>query len=137
MPYERPGDAVRVVAGIDVMSGQIASDDGWAGRVVKTATPAADEPRATRGLVRAGESYNLRPLHVADVLIVSAGSTGIAAWDITGVAKGDLLYITDATNVISTTAGSGKRVLGKVVSLAGEQGAPTNIVRVNLDEKVA
>lgn len=136
MAYERSGDAVRVVAGIDVMHGQLASDDGFVGRVIKTSIPAQDAARATRALVLAGESYNLRPRNVAEVKIVSTASAGVAAWDITGVTKGALVYITDATNVLTLAAAGGKSVLGKVTHLAGEQGTPANTVRVDLQQKV-
>lgn len=136
MAYERPGHALRVTAGVDVLHGQPASDDGHVGRVIKTATPAQDATRATRGVVVAGEAYNLRPRGVMEVSIVSTAGAGVAAWDITGVTKGALVYITDATNVLSLAAAAGKSVLGKVTHLAGEQGTPTNKVRVDLQQKV-
>lgn len=135
MAYERPGNALRVTAGIDVLHGQLASDDGHVGRVIKTETPAASTARASRPLVEAGEAYNLRPRGVAEVQIVSLASAGVAAWDLTGIAKGDLVYITDATNVLSNAAGAGKRVAGKVTHLAGEQGTPVNYIRVDLEQK--
>jgi hypothetical protein len=136
MSYERPGHAVRVTASADVLHGQPASDDGHVGRAIKTATPASDAPRATRGVIVAGEAYNIRPRGVMEVAIVSVAGSGVAAWDITGVAKGQLVYVTDAGNALSLAAGAGKSVLGKVTHLAGEQGTPTNRVRVDLQQKV-
>lgn len=127
MPYERPSAslAVRVTAHADVRHGAIAYDGGWVGRVVKTETPAADAPRTDRDLVAAGEDYNLRPHGIAEV-----DNTNLA-----GIAKGALVYITQATNAIGNAAGAGISVVGKVTHLPGEQGTPTNRVRVDLDVK--
>lgn len=137
MSYERPGSALRVTAGVDVMHGQLASDDGHVGRVVKTETPGADTTRAERPLVSAGEAYNTRPRGVAEVKIVSTASAGVAAWDLTGIAKGALVYITDATNALAAAGGAGLRVAGKVTHLAGEQGTPTGFIRIDLEQKTA
>jgi hypothetical protein len=134
MPYETNGKALQVVASANVRHGSLASDDGHVGRVIKTQTPAQDTLRANRNLVVAGEAYNIRPRGVAQVLIVSVAAEG--AWDITGVTKGQLVYITDATNVLSLAAGGGKSVAGKVTHLAGEQGTPANMVRLDLQQKV-
>ena len=135
MAYERPGAAVRVTAGVDVRHGQLTSDDGHVGRAIKTSTPAQDVARASRPIIVAGEGYNSRVRGVAEVQIVSQAATGVAAWDLTGIAKGDLVYITDATNALSNAAGAGKRVAGKVTHLAGEQGTPTGFIRIDLEQK--
>lgn len=125
MPYERPGKAVRVTAGVDVRHGAAAADDGWVGRAIKTAIPPQDGLRADRNLIKAGEGYNLRVRGVMEV-----DNTTLA-----GAVKGDLVYITTATNAISNAAAAGKVVLGKISHLPGEQGTPTNRVRVDLEQK--
>lgn len=135
MSYETTGKALRVVAGVDVRHGQLASDDGHVGRVIKTDTPAQDQARGLRDIVAAGTSYNLRPRGVSEQKIVSLAVTGVAAWDLTGIAKGDLIYITDATNALSNASGAGKRVAGKVTHLAGEQGTPAGSFRLDLEQK--
>jgi hypothetical protein len=126
MPYERPGNAVPVTAGVDTRHGDAAADDGQVGRAIKTLTPAADALRANRNLILAGEKYNIRVRGVMEV-----DNTNLA-----GAVKGDLVYITTATNAISNAAGAGKVVLGKIVFLPGEQGTPANRVRVDLQQKV-
>jgi predicted RecA/RadA family phage recombinase len=126
MPYERPGACVRVTAGVDTRHGDMAADDGHVGCAVKTAIPAQDVLRASRNLIVAGEAYNLRVRGVHEV-----DNTTLA-----GIAKGDFVYITTATNAISNAAGGGKVVLGKVTHLPGEQGTPSNRVRVDLEQKV-
>lgn len=126
MPYERPAGAERVVASVDVRHGAMAADDGFCGRVVKTLTPSADTPRNLRNMVLAGEEYTIRTKNSGEV----DNST------LAGIAKGALVYITEATNAISNAAGVGKIVLGRVTHLPGERGTPTNMVRVDLDSKV-
>ena len=125
MPYERPGNAVRVIAGVDVRHGAPAADDGFVGRAVKTDTPAADLVRADRDLIKAGQAYNLRPRGVMEV----------SSTNLPGIVKGALVYIVTATNVIAASSAGGNVVLGKVTHLAGEQGTPTGFVRVDLELK--
>lgn len=125
MAYEREGDALFVTAGVDVRHGAPAADDGFVGRAIKTLTPPADGLRADRDLIKAGESYTMRPRGVMEVLNTN----------LPGAVKGDLVYIATATNVISNAAGAGKVVLGKITNLPGEQGTPSNMVRVDLELK--
>jgi predicted RecA/RadA family phage recombinase len=124
MPYERPGNAVRVTASVPVRHGALALDDDWVGRVIKTETPGADTPRADRNLVAAGEGYNLRPRGVAEV-----PTTGLA-----GAEKGDIVYI-DESNALHLTAAAGRVAAGKITHLPGEQGTPADRLRVDLEQK--
>jgi len=121
-----PGSVAYVVAGVDVRNKVVAADDGYAGVAIKQLTPAADAPRTDRNLIEAGESY----------LLLLTGKADVAAADLPGIAKGALVYVTEATNAITAAAGAGKLVLGKVSELPGERGTPADIVRVNMDQKV-
>jgi hypothetical protein len=128
MPYNaEPGKVAYVTAGVDVRHGALACDDGFCGTAVKQKTPAADTVRASRDLIVAGEAYLLL---IAQV--VEAPRAGALA----SVVKGDLVYITAADNTLATTSGAGKQVLGRVASLPGERGTPSDKVRINLRQKV-
>lgn len=123
--YHRPGRAVPVVASAAVRHGAPASDDGYVGSVVKTRTPAQDAVRADLDLVAAGEGYNLVVTGIIEVPLA-----GLEA-----AVKGQLIYIANATNALGLAPGAGISVLGKLWTLAGEQGGGTAKVRVNLNEK--
>ena len=126
MPYNaEPGHVQPVTAGVDVRHGAPAADDGYVGTAQKLHTPGADVVRADRDLIKAGEEYHL----------LVHGLIEVPTTNLPGAAKGDLVYITTATNAISNAAGAGKVVLGKVASLPGERGTPSGTVRVNLNEK--
>lgn len=125
MPYERPGNAVRCTAGVDTRHGAAAADNGWVGIAVKTTIPPADGLRASRDLIVAGETYNLRVKGVHEV-----DNTNLS-----GAAKGDLVYIRTTDNAIANATSTNYVVLGKITHLPGEQGTPTNRVRVSLDLK--
>jgi predicted RecA/RadA family phage recombinase len=125
MPYETEAKTVRVTAGVDVRHGAPAADDGFVGRAVKTATPAADALRANRDLIVAGEAYNLR----------TKGTMSVPNTTLPGIAKGALVYIDPDDNVIAAAQAGNNVVLGKVTHLPGEQGTPSNAVRVDLEQK--
>jgi predicted RecA/RadA family phage recombinase len=125
MPYETDAKAVRVTAGVDVRHGAAAADDGWVGFAVKTAIPSADGLRASRDLIVAGEAYNLRTKGIHEV----SNAT------LPAIAKGALVYIDPDDNVIAAAQAGNNVVLGKVTHLPGEQGTPTNRVRVDLEQK--
>lgn len=127
MPYHADSRSKRVTAGVDVLHGNPACDDGFVGSAVKTATPAADSPRATRQTIVAGEAYNLITDGVIDVPLA-----GLEA-----AVKGDLVHIAAATNALSlNNPGAGRQPLGQVSELAGERGGPLDRLRVDLDKKV-
>lgn len=128
MPYNaEPGDVAYVVAGVQLNHGDIASDNGFVGVAVKQDIPAADAARANRAIIAAGKAYLLRITGVVEAPL---------AGPLAGVAKGDLVYVTDASNVLATTSGAGKTVLGRVCSMPGERGTPADKVRINLNIKV-
>lgn len=128
MPYNaEPGHVAYVVAGVQLNHGDIASDNGFVGEAVKQKIPAADAARANRAIIAAGEAY---------VLLITGVVEAPLAGPLSAVAKGDLVWVTDATNVLVTAAGSGKTVLGRVCSLPGERGTPADKVRINLNIKV-
>jgi predicted RecA/RadA family phage recombinase len=125
MPYETEAKAVRVTAGVDVRHGAPAADNGFVGRAVKTAIPAADGLRASRDLIVAGEAYNLR----------TKGIMEVPNANLPGIAKGALVYIDPDDNVIGPAQAGNNVVLGKVTHLPSEQGTPSNMVRVDLEQK--
>ena len=128
IPYNaEPGEVAYVVASKQLTHGAIATDQGFAGEAVKTQTPSAETPRNQRNIILAGESYLL-----LIGKIVEAPASALA-----GVAKGTLVYIAAADNSLSTTSGAGKLALGKVSSLPGERGTPSNLTRINQRQKVA
>lgn len=121
-----PGDVAYVTASAPVRHKAPAADDGYVGVAIKQAIPGADTPRADRDLIAAGEGY----------VMLLKGKADVNAADVPAIAKGALVYITEATNAISNAAGAGKVVYGKVSELAGERGTPADKVRVNLELKV-
>lgn len=125
MPYETEAKVVRVTAGVDVRHGAPAADDGFAGIAVKTAIPSADGLRASRDLIVAGEAYNLRTKGIHEVPNTNLPS----------IAKGAFVYIDPDDNVIAASQSGNNFVLGKVTHLPGEQGTPTNRVRVDFELK--
>lgn len=135
MAYERPGSAVRVVAGAAVRHGALAADDGHVGRAIKTLTPSQTVARADRDLINVAEEYNLRPRGVSEQPIVQTASSGRPAYDLTGITKGALVYIVTATNALELTAGAGKIPAGKCTHLAAEQGTPAGYFRLDLEQK--
>jgi predicted RecA/RadA family phage recombinase len=125
MPYNTESRIVRVTAGVDVRHGAPAADDGWVGTAVKTDTPAADLVRANRDLIAAGTAYNL----------ITSGTISVPNTNLPGIAKGALVYIDPDDNAIAAAQAGNNVVLGKVTHLPGEQGTPSNAVRVDLDLK--
>lgn len=127
MPYNaEPGEVAYVTAGVAVRHGAPAADDGFCGTAVKTATPSAETVRADRNLIAAGEGYTLL---IDGVIEVPAAS-------VPGIAKGALVFIDPDDNVVSAAQAGNNVVLGKVASLPGERGTPSDKVRVNLELKV-
>lgn len=127
MPYNaEPGEVAYVVFSKACNHGDLVTEQGFVGVAVKQQTPAADAPRTTRNQIAINESGLLLTSKVAEVPAAS----------LPGVAKGALVYVATADNSLSTVAGAGKLVAGKVASLAGERGTPTDKVRINLRQKV-
>lgn len=129
MPYERPSGslAVPVTAHAQINHGQCAYDGGIVGIAVKTVTPPADTVRSSRNVIASGESYNLRPHGVHELPVTGLGTLTL----------GELIYITQSSNALGVSSGAGISVVGKIVALAGTQGTPTGLCRVDFDQKVA
>lgn len=127
MPEYRPGRVRNdVVAHAAIVHGQIAYDGGVVGEAVKTAIPAQDAPRTTLQNIAAGEPYNSIITGV-----VSAPLAGLEA-----ATQGQLIYIDTTTNALGLASGAGKVPAGRVAYLAGQQGGPTDRIRIDLNQKV-
>lgn len=134
MPYNaETGEVAYVVAPRAWVHGQLGAiaaasgTGGICGTVVKTQTPAADAARGTRANIASGEACLLLIDRVVEAPAAS----------LPGVVKHELIFIATADDSLSTTSGAGKLVLGKVYSLPGERGTPSDKVRINLRQKVA
>lgn len=126
MPYNRPGHVqVDAVATKAIAHGTITWEDGMPGVAVKTREEQIAAGTAARSQIAIGEAFNLIVKGV--VQVANAG----------GFVRGDSVYITKATNVLSK-AGPASATLGKVgvvSEIAGQRGTPTGQMRVNLDLK--
>lgn len=125
MPYSRPG-LVKYVT--NTSGGNIAhlapvSQSGAVGQAIKQKAP---DPVA--GLVNPQQIANGE-----DFIVLVKGVVQVANTGITGVAKGDAVYIT-AANALTTTVGTNAK-FGRVVSIAGQRGTPAAMVRIDLDGK--
>lgn len=127
MPYNaEPGDVAYVTFTKACTHGDLVTEDGFVGVAVKQQTPAADAPRTSRNQIAAGE---------AGILLISKIAEAPAT-SLSGVSKGQLVYVAAADNSLGTASGTGQLVAGKVSSLPGERGTPSNVVRINLKQKV-
>lgn len=127
MPYNaEPGDVAYVTFTKPCAHGDLVTEEGFVGTAVKQQTPAADAPRTSRNQIAVGE---------AGLLLISKVVEAPAA-SLSGVTKGQLVYVAASNNALGTTAGTGQLVAGKVCSLPGERGTPSNLVRINLKQKV-
>ena len=121
-----PGNVAYVVAGVAARHKTIVCDDGYAGVAIKQKIPPADGVRADRDLIAAGEAY----------IVALRGKCDAPAASLPGIAKGAMVYVTEATNALATAAGAGVVPLGRVSELAGERGTPADKVRINMDQRV-
>lgn len=129
MPYNaEPGEVAYVTFTKACTHGDLVTENGFVGIAFKQVTPPADAARSTRNLIAVSEKGMLLIDHV-----IEAPATGV----LSGVAKGALVYVTVTDNSLALSAGSGKLVAGKVSTLPGERGCPSNLVRINLRQKVA
>jgi len=124
MPYKRPGNMKYVTATKAVMHGDPCVEENWTGVAVKQKAPSASAGSGTpQKQVAVGENFAI--INKGIVLVHS----------IIGAARGTLIYITAATNALTTSAG-GNVVYGRIVELGGERGTPAGKMRVDLDSKV-
>jgi Uncharacterized conserved protein (DUF2190) len=122
MPKQKAGGHYYTTATKAVRHGAPTVEQGVAGIAVKQVEPPLTGAYADRDLVAIGEAFEI--LHKGQVEVDT----------VAGFAKGDPVYITAATNVLSETA-AGNVAFGRVVEVAGERGTPTGQVRIDLDER--
>lgn len=124
MPYSRPGTVQEVVATKVSTHGLPAIETGIAGVAVKQTAPAIGTALSTRKTIAIGETFAI--IYKGEVEVASVGAS----------VRGDDIYITAATNVLTATA-AGNVPFGRVVKVAGNQGTPTGRQRIDLDAKGA
>jgi hypothetical protein len=128
MPYNRPGPGVYVVnGGTPIQHGTPQYNSGFVGVAVKQRARAWSDGFAIQATIDANEPYFLITKGVVQV-----PNTGISA-----NVKGDTIYMTNATGVLTPTGpGSGTvSKFGRIVEIAGSRGTPANKVRIDLDTK--
>lgn len=122
MPYNRPGRGVYVTnttASAALTHGQPVKEGNFVGIAVKQVSPGFDSTIADATTIEDDEEYFLITKGVVQVDEVS------------GFAKGDVVYITSANALTETSSGNTK--FGTVVETENERGTPTNKVRIDLD----
>lgn len=136
MPYNaEPGEVAYVTFSKACVHGALVTEQGFVGVAVKQETPSQDTPRSQRANIAISE---------AGVLLIDKVAEVPASAPIAAPAKGLLVYIKAADNTLhlavdALTGGvlnAGFLVVGRVASLPGERGTPSNIVRINLRQKV-
>jgi predicted RecA/RadA family phage recombinase len=100
---------------------------GFVGVAVKQLARTWSDAFAVQATIDAGEPYFLITKGVVQV-----PNTGISA-----NVKGDAIYMTNATSVLTPTGpGSGTvSKVGRIVEVAGSRGTPAGRVRIDLDTK--
>jgi hypothetical protein len=136
MPYNaEPGDVAYVTFSKACTHGDLVTEQGFVGVAVKQETPSQDTPRNQRNAIAVSE---------AGLLLISKVAEVPASAPIAAPAKGLMVYIKAADNTIHLAAdaltggvlNAGFLIVGRVCSLPGERGTPSNIVRINLRQKV-
>ena len=127
MPYSRPGRGVYVTntsTSAAIEHGSPSKEGNFVGVAWKQVQPGFDSVIADASSIEDDEAYFLVTKGVVQVDFVA------------GFAKGDFIYITDATNVLTKTGGAGKTPYGVVTEIQGVRGTPTGKVRIDLDHKI-
>lgn len=127
MPYERPGERYYPAAATKAVNhGDPCEEDGIVGVAIKQqpAPFGTGLGAAVITQVQVGEDFVIDCKGIVEVPAIGSPS------------KGELVYITDATNALGNAGGAGTHVFGRIVELAGERDTPTGKMRVNLDLKV-
>ena len=125
MPYNRPGRSVKVQnteISAALTHGTPVSEGVFTGVAVKQVAPGFDSVIADATTIADDEFY----------LIINKGVVQVDF--VAGFAKGDAIYITPATNVLTET-GSGELPFGTVVEIENVNGTPDGKVRIDLDLK--
>lgn len=127
MPYSRPGRGVYVQntsTSAAIQHGQPSKEGNFVGVAWKQQGVGFNTVIADATTIADDENYFLVTKGVVQVAFVA------------GFAKGDFIYITDATNVLTKTGGAGKTPYGVVTEIQGVRGTPTGKVRIDLDHKI-
>ncbi len=121
MPKHKSGGHFYCTATKAVRHGAPCIEQNVKGIAVKQKDPGYLGAFADRNLVAISEQFMI--LHKGQVEVDT----------VAGFAKGELVYIIAATNVLTESA-AGNVPYGRIVEVAGERGCPTGKVRIDLDE---
>lgn len=129
MPAQRPGNSVYVTNSKDgdtlpLSSGQPATEDSFVGVAVKQKARSFADGLANQAVIDEEEEY----------LILVKGVVTVPVGSLSGLAKGNHIFIIAAENKLTKTEGS-NLPYGKVTDIAGERGCPVGFVRIDLDQK--
>lgn len=128
MPYNRPGPGVYVTnGGTAIQHGQPVYNAGFVGVAVKQQPRQWQDSYAIQAQIDPGEPY----------FIITKGIVQVPNTGITANVKGDPIYMTNATSVLTATGpGSGTvSKFGRIAEVSGVRGVPTGKVRIDLDAK--
>jgi hypothetical protein len=118
----QPGRMKRATATKVTPHGGACIEENFPGVAVKTKAKPWSEGLVSPQTIAIGEDFNQIVKGVVEVPQVS------------GAARGAAIYITAASNALSTTA-TGNVAFGRVVDSQGQRGLPTGKMRVDLDAK--
>lgn len=126
MPLERPGNIKYVTnaTGGALTHNRPVVHNNFVGVAIKQKAVDPTAALSTAQQIANGE----------DFAIQVKGQVTVPNTGITGVAKGDAVYIVAATQALTTTA-SGNVKYGRVATLPGQRGTPTGFVVIDLDAK--
>jgi hypothetical protein len=122
MPQNRPGRMAYVTAGAARTHGAPVTESNFVGVAVKQRARGWDSTVAQQSTIDNGEPY----------AIIVKGK--VLVDNVAGFAKGDAVYITAATGVLSETS-AGNVKFGRVTEIPAERGTPAGKAWVDLDLK--
>lgn len=126
MPTLAPGVVSYHVSTKVVNHGDPTVEDHIAGIAVKQKEQSWTLGTANRQQIASGEAF----------AIIHKGQVSVRSALLAAPAKGDPVFITEATNALGKVTGAGIIPFGRVVSLAGDnRGTPTGIMIVDLDAR--
>jgi hypothetical protein len=128
MPYNRPGPGVYVTNGATpIAHGSPQYAAGFVGVAVKQLARVWSDSFAVQAQIDANEPY----------FLITKGVVQVSNAGISANVKGDTIYMTNATGVLTPTGpGSGTvSKFGRIVEVAGQRGTPAGKVRIDLDTK--
>jgi hypothetical protein len=124
MPYDRPGRGVYVTntaTSAAIQHGSPQAEKNYVGVAVKQVATGWDSTVAKQSEIEDDEAY----------FLITKGVVQVA--DPGGLNKGDAVYITVATGVLTGSSGSGKVIFGRVFEK--DRGTPSGFIRIDLDAK--